>query len=57
MNENEALALAEQRLKAERAAYMREWRKRNPNKDKSYRDKKREKLAKQILEEVRANGK
>lgn len=57
MTENEALALAEKRMKAEHAAYMREWRKQNPDKDKSYREKKKQRIATQILEEVQANGK
>ncbi|MGN0360353.1 MAG: hypothetical protein ACI4EM_06420 [Hominisplanchenecus sp.] len=54
MTEQEALEKARAQIKAERAAYMREWRKRNPGREKENREKKR---AREIMEEVQANGK
>ena len=54
MTEQEALEKAREQLRAERAAYMREWRKRNPGREKATREKAR---AKKIMrEECEANG-
>lgn len=43
MTEQEALELARKQLRAEHAAYIREWRKRNPEKDKAIRERYRAK--------------
>ena len=44
MTEQEALEVARKQIRAENAAYMREWRKRNPEKDRAIRNRYREKL-------------
>lgn len=44
MTEQEAMEKAHEQIRAEKAAYMREWRKRNPKKDKAIRDRYRAKL-------------
>lgn len=44
MTEQEALEVARKQIRAENAAYMREWRKRNPKKDRAIRNRYREKL-------------
>lgn len=44
MMEQEALEVARKQIRAENAAYMREWRKRNPEKDRAIRNRYREKL-------------
>ena len=44
MTEQEALEVARKEIRAENAAYMREWRKRNPEKDRAIRNRYREKL-------------
>ena len=44
MTEQEALEVARKHIRAENAAYMREWRKRNPEKDRAIRNRYREKL-------------
>lgn len=44
MTEQEALEVAYKQIRAENAAYMREWRKRNPEKDRAIRNRYREKL-------------
>lgn len=44
MTEQEAMEKAREQIRAEKAAYMREWRKRNPKKDKAIRDRYRAKL-------------
>ena len=44
MTEQEALEVARKQIRAENAAYMREWRKRNPEKDRTIRNRYREKL-------------
>ena len=54
MTEKEALEKAREEIRAEHAAYMREWRKRNPGREKANREKRR---AQKIMEEVKANGK
>lgn len=43
MTEQEAIELARKQLRAEHAAYVREWRKRNPEKDKAIRERYRAK--------------
>ena len=44
MTEQEALEVARKQIRAENAAYMREWRKRNPEKDRAIRNRYRERL-------------
>ncbi|WP_418761999.1 hypothetical protein [Enterocloster sp.] len=44
MTEQEALEVARKQIRAENAAYMREWRKRNPEKDRAIRNRYHEKL-------------
>lgn len=44
MTKQEALEVARKQIRAENAAYMREWRKRNPEKDRAIRNRYREKL-------------
>ena len=44
MTEQEALEVARKQIRAENAAYMREWRKRNPEKDRAIRNRYSEKL-------------
>ena len=44
MTEQEALEVARKQIRAENAAYMREWRKRNPEKDRAIHNRYREKL-------------
>ena len=39
MTEQEALEVARKQIRAENAAYMREWRKRNPEKDRAIRNR------------------
>lgn len=51
MTEQEALELARKQLRAEHAAYIREWRKRNPEKDKAIRERYRAKLKAKRKEE------
>ena len=46
MTEQEALEKARAQLRAEHAAYMREWRRRNPGKERQSRERNR---AKKIL--------
>lgn len=52
MTEQEALEKARNRLRAEHAAYMREWRKRNPGREKATRERKR---AEKLLKEGKSN--
>ena len=44
MTEREALETARKQMRAEHAAYMREWRKRNPEKERAIQKRHREKL-------------
>lgn len=44
MTEREALETARKQRRAEHAAYMREWRKRNPEKERAIQKRHREKL-------------
>jgi hypothetical protein len=53
MTEQEALEKAREQLRAEKAAYMRAWRKRNPGREKATRERKR---AREIMEEDKRNG-
>lgn len=52
MTEQEALEKARAQLRAEHASYMREWRKRNPGKERQSRERNR---AKKILKEEKQN--
>lgn len=55
MTEREALEEARKQLRAKKAAYMREWRKKNPGREKIVRE---QNLAKKLLrEEDTENGK
>lgn len=52
MTETEALERAKARIRAEKAAYMRDWRRKNPEKVKASREKsQRNKLQKYVEEE------
>ncbi len=52
MGEKEALDKAKERMRAEHAAYMRDWRKKNPDKVKASRERcKKNKLLKYMREE------
>lgn len=55
MTEQEALELAHKQLRAEHAAYMREWRKRNPEKDRAIRERYRAKQKVKKRTEEKAN--
>lgn len=55
MTEQEALELAHKQLRAEHAAYMRGWRKRNPEKDKAIRERYRAKQKAKKRKEEKAN--
>lgn len=57
MTELEALEKAQEKIRAEHAAYMREWRKNNPDKVKASREKSKANKIKRYAEEVQANGK
>lgn len=52
VTEQEALEKARAQLRAEHASYMREWRKRNPGKERQSRERNR---AKKILKEEKQN--
>lgn len=52
MTEKEALEEARKQIRAKNAAYMREWRKKNPGREKKTRE---QKLAKKILQEEQKN--
>lgn len=54
MTEREALEKAREQIRAEKAAYMREWRKRNPEKDRAIHNRYRAKL-KAARKEVKSN--
>lgn len=54
MTEQEALEKAREQIRAEKAAYMREWRKRNPGREKATRERTR--AMKIMREEREANG-
>lgn len=54
MTEQEALEKAREQIRAENAAYKREWRKRNPGKEKAAKERK---LAREIMrQEVLNHG-
>ncbi|MFV0314843.1 MAG: hypothetical protein ACK5I7_07020 [Anaerotignum sp.] len=54
MTEQEALEKAREQIRAENAAYKREWRKRNPGKEKAVKERK---LAREIMrQEVLNHG-
>lgn len=56
MTENQALDIARAKLRAEKAAYMREWRKKNPEKDKANRERCKQKKLERYAREVKENG-
>ncbi len=53
MTEHEALEKAREIIRAERAAYMREWRKKNPGREKATRELKK---ARELLKEEKLHG-
>lgn len=52
MTEQEAMEKAREQIRAKKAAYMREWRKRNPGREKATRERN---LAKKIMREGELN--
>lgn len=56
MTELEALEKAKARIRAEKAAYSREWRKRNPDKAKAIAERSKQNKLKKYAQEARANG-
>lgn len=55
MTETEALKRARERIRAEHAAYMRDWRKRNPDKVKASRERCKSNKLKKYVEEEKQN--
>ena len=52
MTENEVLEIAKSKLKEKNAAYMREWRKKNPDKDRIIRERYKQKRLIKTCREV-----
>ena len=55
VTETEALERARERIRAEHAAYMRDWRKRNPDKVKASRERCKSNKLKKYVEEEKQN--
>lgn len=55
MADNEALEKARAKIRAEHAAYMREWRRKNPDKVKASQARSKENKLKRYMEEDKRN--
>lgn len=56
MTEKEILILAQEKIRAEHATYMRKWRKQNPDKEKASRERCKQNRLRRICEEVERSG-